>query len=115
MNMIEYIKNIVANFPEEITMLKTSPALNHLFEVREELKAKSLLEEKVMAFHHTTIQLIIISACTRHDIQPTTTFLTTQVKSPDEDNWGRVKQVLGYLKGTMNMPLILLTNSLTLS
>jgi hypothetical protein len=37
------------------------------------------------------------------------------VKSPDEDNWGKVKQVLGYLKDTINMPLILSMDSLMLS
>ena len=30
-NMIEYIKNIIANFPEEITAIKMSPAADHLF------------------------------------------------------------------------------------
>jgi hypothetical protein len=32
-NMIEYIKNIVADLPEEITATKTSPAADHIFEV----------------------------------------------------------------------------------
>ena len=31
MNMIEYIKNIVAKFLEETTALKTSPAADHFF------------------------------------------------------------------------------------
>jgi hypothetical protein len=43
-NMIEYIKNIVANFQEEMTTLKTSPAADHLFKVLEELEAKHLSE-----------------------------------------------------------------------
>ena len=34
---------------------------------------------------------------------------------PDEDNWGKVKRVLSYLKGTLHMPLILVADSLTLS
>ena len=49
------------------------------------------------------------------DIQPTTAFQTTRVRSPDEDNWGKVKRVLSYLKGTLHMPLILSADSLTLS
>ncbi len=44
-NMIEYIKNIVTNFPEEINALKTSPVADHLFKVWEELEAKPLPEE----------------------------------------------------------------------
>ena len=51
----------------------------------------------------------------RRDIQPATAFLTTRVRLPDEDDWGEVKRVLSYLKGTLHMPLILLADSLTLS
>ncbi len=35
-NMIEYIKNTIANFLEGITALKTSLVADHLFEVQEE-------------------------------------------------------------------------------
>ncbi len=56
-NLIEYIRNIVTGFPEEMTALKTSPAAYHLFEVREELEAKSLPEDQAMAIHHTTAQI----------------------------------------------------------
>jgi hypothetical protein len=37
------------------------------------------------------------------------------VRCPDEDDWGKVKRLLGYLKGTLHMPLVLLVDSLTLS
>ena len=68
-----------------------------------------------MAFHPTMAQLLFLSARARRDIQPATAFLTTRVRSPDEDDWGKVKRVLGYLKGTLHMPLILSADSLTLS
>jgi hypothetical protein len=32
-NMIEYVKNIIADFPEESVSIKTSPAQDHLFTV----------------------------------------------------------------------------------
>ncbi len=35
----------------------------------------------------------------RQGIQTALAFLTTRVKSPDEDNWGKLKQVLKYLNG----------------
>ncbi len=113
-NMIEYIKNIVANFPEERIALKTSPVANHLFKVREKSEAKPLLEEQGMAFHHTTAHLLLLSMHGRHDIQSATAFLTMRVRSPDEDDWGKIKQVLGYLMGTKNMPMMLPVDSLTL-
>jgi hypothetical protein len=39
----------------------------------------------------------------------------TRVKSPDEDDWGKVKRTLGYLKSSLHMPLVLLADLLTLS
>jgi hypothetical protein len=32
-------------------------------------------------------------------------FLTTRVKNPDGDNWGKLKRVLKYLNGTKNLKL----------
>jgi hypothetical protein len=113
-NMVEYIKNIIANFPEEIVATPTSPAANHLFMVWSESEAKPLPEEQAMAFHHATMQILFLSARARQDIQPATAFLMTRVKSPDEDDWGKVKRVLGYLKGTLHMPLVPLADSLSL-
>ncbi len=31
--------------------------------------------------------------------------MTTRVKAPDEDNWGKVKRVLQYLNGTKYLKL----------
>ncbi len=43
--MMEYIKNIIKDFPEEITGTKLSPAPDHLFTVRNPSLAKVLPEE----------------------------------------------------------------------
>ena len=34
-------------------------------------------------------------------------FLTTRVKNPDEDDWGKLKRVLRYLNGTVDLGLCL--------
>ncbi len=114
-NMIAYIKSIIADFPEEIVATRTTPAADHLFTVRDKSLSKPLPEEQARAFHHASAQLLFLSARARRDIQPVTAFLTTRVRCPDEDDWGKVKRMLGYLKGTLNMPLILVADSLTLS
>ena len=41
----------------------------------------------------------------RRDIQTAVSYLTTRVKCPDEDDWGKVKRVLKYLKGIKSMRL----------
>ncbi len=66
--MIENIKNIIKDFPEEITMTKTSPATDHLFMVRDPSLAKLLPKKQVMAFCHATAQLLFLSARVQQDI-----------------------------------------------
>ena len=90
-NMIEYIKNITTNIPGEITAVGTSPAADHLFTMRDKLLAKPLTEEQAWAFHHATAQLLFLCAGARCNIQPVTMFLTTWVRCPDEDNWGKIR------------------------
>ena len=43
-----------------------------------------------------------------------TASLTTRVKSPDEDDWGKLKRPLQYLKETIHIPLVLSADSITL-
>jgi hypothetical protein len=114
-NMIEYIKNIMTDFLEEITVIRTSQAADHLFTVRDKSLAKPLPEEQARAFHHTMAQLLFLSTRAQRDIQPVTAFLTTRVQCPDKDDWGKVKRLLGYLEGTLNMPLIVSVDCLTLT
>lgn len=42
-NMAEYTGTIIADFPEEITGVRTTPAADHLFDVRDEADAHLLL------------------------------------------------------------------------
>jgi hypothetical protein len=114
-NMTEYIKNIILDFSEEIIGTKASPASNHLYEVRDPTISKLLPEEQARVFHHAVVQLLFLSGRAHRDMQPAVAFLTARVKAPNEDDWGKVKRVLGYLKGTLHMPLILSEDSLTLA
>ena len=61
--------------------------------------------------HHTVALLLFNGMQVRRDIQTAVAFLTTPVKKPDNDNWGKVKRVLQYLKGTRNLPLTLSVNN----
>ena len=44
------------------------------------------------------------------DTQTAIYFLTTRVRKPDEDNWKKLRRLLGYLKRTITLPLILRAN-----
>jgi hypothetical protein len=43
----------------------------------------------------------------RRDIQTAVSLLTTRVKAPDEDDWGKLVRVLKYINETRYMKLIL--------
>lgn len=106
-SMIEFIKKTIAAFPEEIISKSETPAADYLFRVREEGEAKYLEEERADMFHSVTAMLLFLCGRARRDIQTAVSFLTTRVKQPDEDDWGKLKRILKYLKGTMYMKLTL--------
>eukprot|EP00804_Cyclotella_cryptica_P016577 CCRYP_020528-RE/>CCRYP_020528-RE protein AED:0.38 eAED:0.38 QI:0/-1/0/1/-1/1/1/0/519 len=103
--MAGYTKEIIAGFPEVIQGTSATPAADHLFQTRDD--GRKLPEEQAAAFHRTTAQLLFLSGRARRDIQTTVAFLTTRVKQPDEDDWGKLKRVLKYLNGTVDMGLCL--------
>ena len=84
-DMIPYISKILTGFPEKITGVSSTPAADHLFDVRPQHEVSFLPEEQARSFHHTTAQLFFLLRVQR-DIQPTIAFLTTRVKKPDKDN-----------------------------
>lgn len=98
-DMIPYINKIITAFPEKITGVQSTPASDHLFQVRPSSEARFLPEDQARAYHHTTAQLLFLSRV-RRDIQTTVAFLTTRVKCPDKDDWGKLKRVLKYLHST---------------
>ena len=116
MSMMKHIKKIFEDFPDEIGKDASSPASDHLFQVRDpdecEKEGKYLSDEKKKAFHHSVAQLLFVATRVRRDIQTAVAFLTTRVKKPDEDDWGKLKRVLKYLKGTLHMKLRLTVENL---
>lgn len=104
-SMEKYTNEIIHNFPEVITGMAATPAAEHLFKVRNEADSRKLQEEQAAAFHRTVAQLLFLSWRARHDIQTAVAFLTTRVKCPDKDDWGKVKRVLKYLNGTKSLGL----------
>jgi hypothetical protein len=90
----------------------STPAVDHLFKIRDPKEAR-LLPSQAIAFHHTTAQLLFLLR-TRRAIQTAVAFLTTCVKTPDKDYWGKLKRVLKYLYGTKRLKLHLSAKSLSI-
>jgi hypothetical protein len=109
-NMWDYLRKVIKEFPKEITGVCVTPVSDHLFKVQED--GRKLSKELAEVFHDTVYQLFFAANRVRRDIQMAVSFLTTQVKAPDQDDWGKLVRVLKYLNGTCYMKLILSTDKM---
>ncbi len=104
-NMWDYLRKVIKEFPEEVTGVCATPVSDHLFKVQED--GRKLSEELAEVFHHTVYQLLFAANRARRDIQMAVSFLATRVKAPDQDDREKLVRVLKYLNGTRYMKLIL--------
>ena len=84
--MEDYVVKIVKEFEEfygQVDVVST-PAPAHLFDTQED--CPKLEEKKAQMFHHMTAKALYICKRARPDIQTAVAFLSTRVKSPDEDD-----------------------------
>ena len=88
-----------------------TPGSDYLFKVHDD--RRKLDKEMVEAFHHTVYQLFVAANRAMRNIQMAVLFLTTRVKAPDKDDWGKLRvRVMKYLNGTGYMELILSANEI---
>jgi hypothetical protein len=95
--MIYYPKGVINNFPEIITGISVTPATSHMFDVCSDEEWTGLGKEQARAFHHSVVQLLFASVRNHKDKKPTVALLATRVKSPDEDDWQKLKRLLTYI------------------
>ena len=111
--MIKYLIKVIQAFPELIKGSASSPAAKYLFKIQDNNKAVLLPEEQAQVFHHVVAQLLFMSQQAHRYLQTPTSFLTTRVKEPQEDDWGKLKWVLKYLNSTKHMKLTLSADNLS--
>jgi hypothetical protein len=71
-------------------------------------------ESRARAFHHAVAQALFVTTRYRHDIRTAIAFLCTRVKHPDEDDWGKLKRLLKYIRGTLYLVLTIQASNLKL-
>ena len=104
-DMSDYVEKMVNDFEEAAGTVKDArtPAADHLFQVRED--ATKLMENQALLFHNATAKSLYLCKRSRLDIQTSVAFLTTRVREPDEDDWKKLKRLIGYLKGSWKLTL----------
>ena len=113
-SMVPFLKKIIEDFPERITGSAATPATDRLFDVRDDSERILLDEERARAFHHAVAQYLFATIRYRRDVATTVAFLCTRVREPDEDDWGKLKRLLKYTRGTLYLPLTLEVDDLRL-
>ena len=106
-SMEEYPRVVLNDFPEEITETPETPAVSNLLNVSDDKERELLDETRAKAFHRAVAQLLFTGIRCRKDAQTAISFLTTRVRNPDEDDWKKLRRLLGYFKLTIKLPLII--------
>jgi hypothetical protein len=108
--MQDYIKEMLDELESDMDGIAATPAAPHLFTVNNE--PVPLNEKEAELFHHFTAKLLFLSRRARPDIQTAVAFLTTRVKSPDEDDKKKLRRCMQYLRGTPEIVLTLEADNL---
>jgi hypothetical protein len=82
---------------------KTSAAADNLFVVSED--CKKLSNEAAAAFHTIVTEALYVTKRARPDISLVIAFLTTQVRSPNIEDWEKLRHLMEYQRGDKDRPL----------
>jgi hypothetical protein len=104
-NMSEYVRMALHDLPDSMMGAAITPAANHLFEINED--SEKLDHEQKGIFVHYVMQLLYLSQRGQPDIRTAISFLCTQLRQPNDDDFKKLVQVLIYLQSAVDLPLIL--------
>ena len=104
--MINYIERLLDEAPNDMDGVSPTPAGLHLFDINE-TDPIPLYEATSQIFHHLIAKLLFLCKWTQPDTQTAVAFLTTWVQASDRDDYKKLGQVIKYLHGTVDMPLML--------
>jgi hypothetical protein len=101
--MEKYIDEIIKEF--NIQDEYTSPATDHLFQVKDRNNDINTIDND--KFHRGVAKLLYIAKRVRPDILCAVNFLSTRIQCADEDDVKKLHRVIGYLKHTRNIGIVL--------
>jgi hypothetical protein len=107
-NMIPYVKMVLANAPDDMRGRATTPAANHLYKVND-IDPEPVSEDKTEIFHSITMQLLYLGQRGRPDLLTAVSFLSGRVQAPDRDDYEKLTRLIRYLRATQSLILRLST------
>ena len=105
--MYEFIDKMLEDLPPDMDGTARTLTVEHLFTIN--LKPVPLPEDTAIMFHHNVTKLLFLCKCA---CQTSVAFLSTHVKSPDEDDYKKLTCVMRYLHSTARLPLTLEADNL---
>jgi hypothetical protein len=104
-DMSDYIKAMVDEFPEELPGKTQCPWNENLFKIDNQSPALPFDMKDLL---HTFIAKGLF-ACkrARSDIMPAIAFLSTRVQNPTQHDWFKLRRMMDFLKTTVNDGLTL--------
>ena len=100
--MERYVNEILTEC--EVTGHAATPALIHLYEVRDSPALSSTATEQ---FHSRVAKLLYLTKRIRPDMLAANSFLASRVHAPTEDDWNKLDRLLRYLNSTKSMGIAL--------
>mmetsp|Transcript_16608 Transcript_16608/g.23570 ORF Transcript_16608/g.23570 Transcript_16608/m.23570 type:complete len:462 (-) Transcript_16608:60-1445(-) len=111
LDTIQYLRDILSNFPDKISESATSPATKDIFEVKEE--DETLDKGRGEIFHMTCAKLLWVMKRSRPDIEVPISFLCTRVVEPTIKDWEKLLRVMSFINGTIKDKRIVGINDMT--
>ncbi len=100
MDMTNYVKSMVEDFPEELSGVGKFPWTHKLSTI--DLMSKKLDDNRAKVFHTFVMKGMFLCNCGRQDIQPGIVFLATQTTEPNEGDWTKLVKIMTFLKATQD-------------
>ncbi len=112
--MIDYIDHVIKTWNDACAKLDNgfelvskrqkiiTAAPDDLFKVDQD--AVKLGSAKAKYFHRIVAMMLYVTKRARPDTALAIAYLTTRVKEPDEDDWGKLGHLIVYLKSTRELP-----------
>jgi hypothetical protein len=99
--MKSYLEEAIAESGMSINRTAATPARKNLFELDE--KATPLPKSEAETFHSVVAKLLYVSIRARADLLLAVSFLCTRVSKSTTQDQGKLKRVLEYINGTMEL------------